>query len=178
MLCISGAKLSGVHRLGRLSFISSKLPFVVITHDSPQRYLNNYSQCCIWVFMRATPHTINDWSIANLFYYANPAELGDALCDPLCLPPYFEPISAHQLREATDFKLGLATSFCESIRSGCALKICPTLLPIFLPVVCLLVSSNCTSLVEVGCSCLQAFPFFDCDSGHGSFGFPRSVHGF
>ena len=133
---------------------------------------------CIKQVLKLTPHTINDWSIANLFYYANPAELGDALCDPLCLPPYFEPISAHQLRDATDFKLGLATSFCESIRSGCALKICPTLLPIFLPVVCLLVSSNCTSLVEVGCSCLQAFPFFYCDSGHGSFGFPRSVHRF
>ena len=90
-----------------------------------------------------------------------PAELGEALCDPVCLPPYFEPISAHQLRDATDFKLGLATSFCESIRSRCALQICPTLLPIFLPVVCLQVSSSCTSLVEVGCSCLQAFPFFD-----------------
>ena len=72
--------------------------------------------------MQAKPHTINDLSIANLFYYANPAELGEALCDPLCLPPCFEPISAHQLCDATDFKLGLATSFCESIRSGCALK--------------------------------------------------------
>ena len=157
-------------------FISLYLCCVVdCINESMQHW---HSQCCIWVFMRATPHTINDWSISNLFYYANPAELGDALCDPLCLPPYFEPISAHQLRDATDFKLGLATSFCESIRSGCALKICPTLLHIFLPVVCLLVSNNCTSLVEVGCSCLQAFPFFDCDSGHGSFGFPRSVHGF
>ena len=107
-----------------------------------------------------------------------PAELGDALCDSVCLPPYFEPISAHYLCDATDFKLGLATSFCESIRSGCALQICPTLLPIFLPVVCLQVSSNCKSLVEAGCSCLQAFPFFICDSGHGSFGFHRSVHGF
>ena len=157
-------------------FISLYLCCVVDCINESMRHW--HSQCCIWVFMRATPHTINDWSIANLLYYANPAELGDALCDPLCLPPYFEPISAHQLRDATDFKLGLATSFCESIRSGCALKICPTLLPIFLPVVCLLVSSNCTSLVEVGCSCLQAFPIFDCDSGHGSFGFPRSVHGF
>ena len=95
--------------------------------------------------MQATPHTINDWSIANLFYMLIPAELGDALCDPVCLPPYFEPISAHQLRDATDFKLGLATSFCESI----------------LPVVCLQVSSNCTSLVEVGCSMSPSFPIFD-----------------
>ena len=89
-----------------------------------------------------------------------PVELGDTLCDPICLPPYFEPISVHQLRDSTDFKLGLATSFCESIRSGCALKICPTLLPIFLPVVCLQVSSNCTSLVEVGCSMSPSFPIF------------------
>ena len=106
-------------------------------------------------------YTINDWSIANLFYMLIPAELGDALCDPVCLPPYFEPISAHQLRDATDFKLGLATSFCESIRSGCALQICPTLLHIFLPVVCLQVSSNCTSLVEVGFSMSPSFPIFD-----------------
>ena len=138
-----------------------------------------HSQCCIWVFMQATPHTINDWSIAHLFYMLIPAELGDALCDPVCLPPYVEPISTHQLLDATYFKLGLATSFCESIRSGCALQICPTLLPICLPVVCLQVSSNCTSLVEVGCSMSPSFPiFFICDSGHGSFGFPRSVHGF
>ena len=24
-----------------------------------------------------------------------PVELGDVLCDPVCLPPYFEPISVH-----------------------------------------------------------------------------------
>ena len=98
-------------------FISLYLCCVVDCINESMRHW--HSQCCIWVFMRATPHTINDWSIANLFYYANPAELGDALCDPICLPPYFEPISAHQLRDATDFKLGLATLFCESIRSGC-----------------------------------------------------------
>ena len=130
----------------------------VIVINGNMRYW--HSQGGIWVFMQATPHTINDWFIANLFYRLIPAELDDALCDPVCLPPYFEPVSAHQLCDATDFKLGLATSFCESIPSGCALQICPTLLPIFLPVVCLQVSSNCTSLVEVWCSMSPSFPIF------------------
>ena len=35
-----------------------------------------HSQSCICVFMQATPNTINDWSIANLFYYANPSRAG------------------------------------------------------------------------------------------------------
>ena len=104
-------------------YVCMKKITYVCMYEKNESMQHWHSQCCIWVFMRATPHTINDWSIANLFYYANPAELGDALCDPLCLPSYFEPFSAHQLRDATDFKLGLATSFCESIRSGCALKI-------------------------------------------------------
>ena len=66
-----------------------------LTINESMRHWHN--QGCIQVFMQATPHTIIDLSIANLFYDANPAELGEALCDPLCLPPCFEPISAHQL---------------------------------------------------------------------------------
>ena len=35
-----------------------------------------FSYLYIIYFMRAAPHTINDWSIAKLFYYANSSRAG------------------------------------------------------------------------------------------------------
>ena len=54
------------------------------------------AQHSIWVDMQATPHTI--LMIGTLLIYSImliPAEWGDVLSDPVCLPPCNEPIRAH-----------------------------------------------------------------------------------
>ena len=55
-------------------FISLYLCCVVDCINGNMRRWHN--QGCIWVFMQATPHGINDWSIANLFCYANSRRAG------------------------------------------------------------------------------------------------------